>query len=163
MTKVLFWMWGQSNVHFGDPNIPQIPHRSQPVSQSQNISREISYHPFLPNVPEWQYSRYLLEWRFFNLWQKYWVLDIFIIIEITDIRVISKLVNHFFILTCSVLQPVHCCCNTPFDDHLQFWKPSQITDLIRQRKMWVEIIVNNDECSSVQLTQQVLSKSKMSW
>ena len=35
-------MWGLSNIYFGGPNIPQIPHRSQPVTQSQNISQEIS-------------------------------------------------------------------------------------------------------------------------
>ena len=155
MTKALSWMWGQSNVYVGGPNIPQILHRSQPVSQSQNISQEISNNPFLPNVPGWRNSRYLLEWWFFNLWHKYWVLDLFII-EIRVICELSKLINHFF-STCSVLQPVHSCQNNPFGAQLQFWKLSQITDLIRQRIWWpqnfstkkknvkqVEIIVNFD-------------------
>ena len=158
MTKVLFRMWGQSNIYFGGPNITQITHRSQPVSQSQNISREISYHPFLPNVPEWQYSRYLLEWRFFYLWHKYWVLNLFIVV-IRVIGELSQLINHFLIgsLPSSSSKRLSHKLQDPFNAQLQFWKPPQINDLIRQRIWWpqnfstkkknvkqVEIIVNFD-------------------
>ena len=90
-------MWGQSNVYFGGPNIPQLPHRSQPVSQSQNISQEISYNPFFakcPGMTKFKISFGVMIFQFVTQ-----VLSVlFIIIKIRDISLISaKLANHFFI------------------------------------------------------------------
>ena len=63
--------------------------------------------------PQVNLAHHRVDFRaFFNLWHKYWVLDL-IIIEIRVICEPSKLINHFF-STCPVLQPVHSCQNNPF-------------------------------------------------